>query len=193
MSEAQPPAVSAAVAAAQLSARLEQSSIEYALGGALALGYWANPRGTLDVDLTLFLPVDRPFEVTWVLQDIGCEFSAADAARMLREHSFCRVAYSGVRVDVFLPMAPFYEMARARRRRVELRSQAVMIWDAETLSVFKMMFFRQRDIADVEQILRTQGPAFDRAWVRERLAEIYGERDPRLSRWNELVREVPPE
>ncbi len=193
MSEAQPSPVSAAVAAAQLAAQLEKSSVEYALGGALALGYWANPRGTLDVDITVFMPVDRPSECVWLLQDIGCEFAAADAANMLREHGFCRVTISGVRVDVFLPIAPFYEHARTRRKRVELNGQAVMIWDAETLAVFKMMFFRRKDLVDVEQILRTQGASFDRAWVRERLAEMYGARDPRLMQWDERVREIPVE
>ena len=68
-----------------------------------------------------------------------------------------------------------------------------MIWDAESLTVFKMMFFRRKDLADVEQILITQGPRFDRLWVREQLAAIYGTRDPRLSGWDELVREIPAE
>ena len=57
-------------------------------------------------------------------------------------------------VDVFLPLVPFYEAARARRRRVELGDQSIMVWDAESLSVFKMMFFRRKDLADIEQILR---------------------------------------
>jgi len=65
-----------------------------------------------------------------------------------------------------------------------------MIWDAETLAVFKMMFFRRKVLADVEQILRAQGPGFDRAWVRERLAEMYGLRDPRLAAWDTLVQET---
>jgi hypothetical protein len=42
-----------AEAAQQLAAALTERGCEYALGGALALGYWAEPRGTLDVDLTL--------------------------------------------------------------------------------------------------------------------------------------------
>lgn len=56
-----------------------------------------------------------------------------------------------------------------------------------------MIFFRRKDLADVEQILRAQGPRFDRGWVREQLAESYGARDPRLSEWDSLVREIPTE
>jgi hypothetical protein len=149
--------------------------------------------GTVDVDVTLFLPPERPSECVWLLQDIGCEFAAAKVAESLREHGFCRVTFAGVDVDVFLPLVPFYEAARARRRRVELGDQPIMVWDAESLAVFKMMFFRRKDLADIEQILRTQGAQFDRLWVREQLAEMYGTRDPRLSAWDDLLREIPAE
>jgi hypothetical protein len=189
--EAKPPADALAVAR-RLAERLELRHQEYALGGAIALGYWGTPRGTVDVDVTLFLPPEKPAECVAMLRAIGCNFHDAEALESLREHGFCRVAVEDVRVDIFLPIVPFYEGARLRRQRVQLGGQAVMIWDAETLAVFKMMFFRRKDIADVEQILRTQGAAFDRSWVRSQLADMYGLRDPRLSQWDELVREVPP-
>jgi hypothetical protein len=160
------------------------------LGGAIALGYWGLPRSTVDVDVTLYLPPERPSECVWLLQDIGCEVAAAKAIDSLRENGFCRVACGGLNVDVFLPIVPFYEAARARRKRVPLAGQSILIWDAETLTVFKMMFFRRKDLADVEQILRTQGAALDRAWVRERLSEMYGPLDPRLSEWDSLIHEI---
>jgi hypothetical protein len=102
-------------------------------------------------------------------------------------------AKMGWRVGVFLPTLPFYEAARVRRRRLVLDDQSVMIWDAETLAEFKMTFFRRKNLADVEQVLGTQGSRFDRAWVREQLAAMYGNRDPRLSAWDQLVQETPAE
>ncbi len=192
MSEASSP-LNAATVARRLAEQLRSRGQEYALGGAIALGYWGEPRGTVNVNVTLFLPPERPSECVWLLQDIGCEFAAVKAAESLREHGFCRVTFAGVDVDVFLPLVPFYEAARARRRRVELGDQPIMVWDAESLAVFKMMFFRRKDLADIEQILRTQGAQFDRLWVREQLAEMYGTRDPRLSAWDDLLREIPAE
>ncbi len=192
MSEAKPPADAAAVAG-QLAEQLALRHQEYALGGAIALGYWGAPRGTVDVDVTLYLPPDKPSDCVWLLQEIGCELSATQSLQSLREDGFCRVRYAGIRVDVFLPIVPFYEAARARRKRVELANQPIIIWDAETLTVFKMMFFRRKDLADVEQILRAQGTQLDRAWVRERLAGMYGARDPRLAAWDDLAREIPAE
>jgi len=187
------PATNAAEVARQLAERLEAKGLDYALGGAIALGYWGSPRGTIDVDVTVYLPADRPTECAWLLGELGCDLSPKDAADSLREHGFCRVSLAGMRVDVFLPIVPFYEAARARRRRVELADQPIMVWDAESLAVFKMMFFRRKDLADVEQILRTQGAGFDRLWVRGQLAAMYGSQDPRLLQWDELVREIPNE
>lgn len=191
MSEGRSP-VNAVTVARQLAEQLELRRQEYAVGGAIALGYWGTPRGTVDVDLTVYLPADKPSDCTWLLQDIGCELSAAEAVQSLRENGFCRASYAGMRVDVFLPTVPFYEAARVRRKRAALAGQPVMIWDAESLTVFKMMFFRRKDLADVEQILRTQD-TLDRAWVRSQLAEMYGGGDPRLAAWDDLTREIPAE
>lgn len=179
------------VVAKRLAEQLESREVEYAFGGALALGYWGAPRGTLDVDLTLFMPAEQPNECVRLLQDLGCELPVAATLQSLGEHGFCSVEFTGLRLDVFLPTIPFYEAARARRKQVELGGQPILVWDAETLAVFKLMFFRRKDLADVEQILRTQGTQFDRSWARRQLAGMYGDGDPRLSAWDELVRDVP--
>ena len=65
--------------AERIAMELERRGQDYALGGAIALGYWAQPRGTLDVDITLFVPADRPSECVWLLQEIGCELQASAA------------------------------------------------------------------------------------------------------------------
>jgi hypothetical protein len=53
-----------------------------------------------------------------------------------------------------------------------------------------MMFFRRKDLADVEQILRMGGSELDRDWVLEQLIDLYGQRDPRIAQWRDLVRDV---
>jgi hypothetical protein len=183
------PTPTATDVAQQLVAALDADRQDYALGGAIALGYWGEPRGTVDVDVTLFLPPDKPSECIMRLYGIGCELDAAAALHSLQEYGFCRVTYRGVRVDVFLPIIPFYEVARQRRRKVQLGEQSIWIWDAESLTVFKLMFFRRKDVADVEQVLRTQRSDLDRDWVRSQLVDIHGQRDPRVAQWDELVTE----
>ena len=180
----------AAEAARRLGASLDERGEDYAFGGAIALGYWAEPRGTVDVDLTLFLSPDEPSACVRLLQGLDCEVEAGEAIRSIRDEGLCRARYQGVRVDVFLPTFPFYELARERRARVRLGKGWIRIWSADVLVVFKMMFFRRKDIADVEGILRLQGEALDRGWIRARILEIYGERDPRIAQWDELCAET---
>jgi hypothetical protein len=146
----------------------------------------------VDVDLTLFLPQERSSEAVRLLQQIGCDVVSSQALPSLREHGFCRVTLESRRVDVFIESSAFYKHAKARRRRVDLEGQPVMILDAESLAVFKMMFFRSQDVVDLENILKIQGTTFDRNWVRARLLEIVGARDPRIFRWDELVSEIQP-
>ena len=71
------PELDAAEVAEHLAAALDERGLEYALGGAIALGCWGEPRGTLDVDLTLFLPIEQPSHCVWLLQQIGCDVRAA--------------------------------------------------------------------------------------------------------------------
>ncbi len=110
-----------------MAAALNARGQEYALGGAIALAFWGEPRGTLDVDVTLFLAPDKLSECLWLLQDLDCELTLSEALVSLREHGFCRVTYHGLRLDVFLPIVDFYAAAQARRQRVELADQSAMI------------------------------------------------------------------
>ena len=190
MSESSNESLDSVQVAKRLAAAVEAAGCEYALGGALALGFWAQPRGTLDVDLTLFLPPNKPTECLRLLAIGWMRCDWRNAIQSLSEHDYCQVLFRETRIDVFLPATPFYEIARGRRTRVTLDDQSIMVWDAETLCVFKMMFFRRKDIADVEQVLRTQSTKLDRQWVRERIVEIYGKHDPRLLQWDELCREI---
>ena len=178
-------------AAKQVARELDRLGQEYALGGALALGFWGTPRGTLDVDVTLFVPKEQPEECVRVLRAIGCELNEPEALASLREHGFCRTRREGITVDVFVPLIEFYDTAKARRKRLFLEEQPAMFWDAETLSIFKMMFFREKDLADVRQILTVQGSVLDRIFIRTQLNDLYGRRDPRLAAWDRLVTEVP--
>ena len=51
------------------------AAIPHAFGGALALAYYAEPRTTIDIDLNLFVPVDRYPDVAAPLVALG---AAAD-------------------------------------------------------------------------------------------------------------------
>ena len=122
-----------------------------------------------------------------LLDAVGCVVDPERARGTLAEHGFCSATLAGLRVDVFLPIVDFYTVARGRRRRVDLSGVPLMIWDAETLVIFKLMFFRDKDLVDIAQILRTQAGRLDSDWITTRLVDLFGRRDPRVSRWHELL------
>lgn len=171
----------------RLAAGLDARGIAYAIGGALAFGFWGMPRGTLDVDLTIYVSPDDPAGVVSLLRDLGCVVDEAKAAPTLADHGFCTATLAGLRVDVFLPIVDFYAVARARRRQVDLDGVPILIWDAETLVIFKLMFFREKDLVDIAQILRTQGERLDTAWITTRAVDLFGARDPRVTRWRDVL------
>ncbi len=104
-SEPQPDAVEVAEC---LVDALEAAGCDYALGGAIALGYWGVPRGTIDVDVTLYLQPESPAQCVRLLQQIDCQIDATVARPMLAEHGYCQAEFCGRRLDVFLPLVPFY-------------------------------------------------------------------------------------
>lgn len=92
-----------------------------------------------------------------------------------------------IRVDVFVPSIPFYEVAATRRERTEIAGRPTWVHSAEVLAVFKMLFFRPKDLIDVERMLQVRGGAFDRAFVRDALLQML-EEDERIDRWDAICR-----
>ncbi len=57
--------------------------------------------------------------------------------------------------------------------------------------MFKLLFFRPKDLADLERLLAVRGPGFDRAYVRRWMVDMMGEADPRVVAWDDLVARFP--
>lgn len=93
------------------------------------------------------------------------------------------------RVDVFVPSIPFYDTARGRRVRTTIGESATWVHSAEVLAVFKMLFFRPKDLLDVERMLVVRGGSFDRAFVRAALVDMLQE-DERIAKWDALCARV---
>ena len=182
-----PSAPGADEAARELADALEARRIDYAIGGALALGQWGVVRGTHDVDLNLWLDPARPTEAAALLSEIGCEFKTAALVREWGDKGWGYVHFRTVRVDVYLPLMPFHESARSRRRRVPLLGREAWFLSAEDLAVFKLILYRTKDRADLEGLLVVCGLDFDRSYVREWIGRIAGTADIRVSGWDEMA------
>lgn len=58
---------------------------------------------------------------------------------------------------------------------------------AESLAVFKLLFFRPKDIVDLQRLIAVQGERLDTNYVRRHLVEMMGEDDERVGKWDELL------
>jgi hypothetical protein len=170
----------------QLRATLEAAGVTYAFGGAIALAAWSEPRATADVDVILWLDPERELDrAIELIRRAGVTLDEESA----RANAVQRGMFVGqvglTRVDVFVPSIPFYEVAQERRVRTLIGGQPTWVHSAEVLAVFKMLFFRPKDLLDVERMLVVLGKDFDRAFVRGSLVEMLGD-DDRIVKWDAL-------
>lgn len=172
---------------------LEQNALSYAVGGAIALGFYATPRATIDVDVNIFVPPASGMD-TVLAALVGMGFAAEreppELIRQAREEGQFRGTMGNVRVDVFVPAIAYYAELESRRREVVLFGRPLWIVGPDDLAVLKMMFFRRKDLADVEAMARELGGQLDHAFVRAKLVELVGENDPRIEAWEEIVGET---
>jgi hypothetical protein len=169
-----------------LARALEAAGIPYALGGALAYGVWALPRATKDVDLNLFVDAEHLSGALDALSSAGVAFKRDEAVRLAAEDGMFIGWVGACRIDVFTPSIPFSWEALETRVQVETGGTRVWFLSAEALSFFKMMFFRGKDLVDLERLIGSQGKKLNAPYVRDWLVATMGEDDERVRKWDEL-------
>jgi hypothetical protein len=178
--------------ARRLADTLANQGIPYAIGGALALAYYAPPRATVDVDINIFVPPrDGLQPLLKVLAEAGFTADAPDTlTRTAVEDGQFRGRIAGIRVDVFVPAIAFYAEMASRTRSVPLLGRPIQILAPQDLLTLKMMFFRRKDLADVEAVLRDPPSDLDIESVRSRIIEMVGADDERVREWDAIIRDV---
>lgn len=171
----------------------EAEQIPYAIGGALALAAWGFPRATNDVDIDVFVEPDDLGKVLATLELVGCELDRESCIASARDRGDFRARFGRMRIDFFVPAIPFYRSAESRVREALLGGRPARYLSPEDLTVFKMLFFRTKDILDVERLVGFIGSDFDTSYVRTSLVKIVGSEDDRVRRWDRLVAETQRE
>ena len=164
------------------------AKIPHAIGGALALAYYAEPRATIDIDLNLFVPAERWHDVTGALVPLGVNADDLDSAALLRDGQ-CRLWWGDNPVDLFFAYDPIHEEMHKEARRLPFADETLPFLAPEHLAVCKAMFDRPKDWIDIEQMM-VVGRAFDVGKVEGWLVRLVGEQDPRLHRLRELNAEL---
>jgi hypothetical protein len=184
VSEASP----ALQAGLRIAAELERRGIPHALGGALCLGAYGIPRATIDVDINVFVEAHELGPVLDALQAVGVGIDEAAARRRAEDDGMFEGYIGPMRIDVFVPSIEFSQEAARTRRQFAPEGQPTWFLSCEALCVFKMLFFRGKDLVDLERLIAVQGTTLDALYVRRWLCEMVGDEDERMRTWDELVR-----
>jgi hypothetical protein len=151
---------------------LDEAGIAHAVGGAIALGYCTlDPRGTRDLDFNVFVGTERAREVLAALPD-AVEVSGDRLERLERDGQV-RLRAGATPVDLFLNVVPFHEHVERHIRQVPFEGRLIPILSCTALVVFKAMFDRTQDWADIEAMIEAR--SFDiveaSEWIREMLGD----------------------
>jgi hypothetical protein len=167
---------------------LEAESLPHAFGGAIALAYCVHePRGTRDLDVNIFCASSDATRVLGALPD-GVRVEPADVAAVERDGQ-TRLFWDGVPIDVFLNNLPLHEAVSAAVVWVSLEGRQVPVLDCVSLTVFKSLFNRTKDWADIEAVAEATPESVQAAT--QTLAELVGEDDPAYKRLVALASAVP--
>jgi hypothetical protein len=91
-----------------------------------------------------------------------------------------------VSLDVFFDYDPVHAEAARNRRTVPFEDVRIPVLGPVELAVFKVMFDRTRDWADIEAMAERGTLDFDA--VRSALRRLLGDEDPRLERLDAVER-----
>ncbi|MFL5910187.1 MAG: hypothetical protein ACJ768_06415 [Gaiellaceae bacterium] len=168
-----------------LNKALAARRIAHAFGGAIALAYWTlDPRGTIDIDVNVFVPAPKAARVLRTLPAGIAQ--PGDAAETIARDGQIRLWWDEVPVDLFFDYVPIHGDAARNRRRVPFAGRRIPVLGPTELAAFKVMFDRTQDWADIEAMLAAG--TLDPEAVRAQLAALLDAGDERFARLEEAVR-----
>lgn len=161
---------------------LARREVPHAFGGAIALAYWTlDPRGTSDIDVNIFVPSEDCDPVLEALPP-GIAQPEGTAEAIARDGQV-RLWWDETPVDLFFDYVPVHADAARHRRIMPFADTRIPVLGPVELAVFKVMFDRTRDWADVEAMIAAG--TLDLDAVRETLRPMLAGDDRRFARLDE--------
>lgn len=167
-----------------------RAGIPYAFGGAIALFYVGEPRGTGDIDVNVFLPDKEAGRALDVLEALGATIPRAEALAEAERDGQVRLLWDATFVDLFFAYADLHKDVQARARTVDFAGESVRVISGEDLLLFKMMFGRPKDWQDIQFVVATQRERLDLPYIRAWLHALLGPEDGAVAHFEAIVVET---
>lgn len=170
-------------------AALVAAEIPHAFGGALALAWCTErARGTVDVDLNLFVPTDDAEPALAALPE-GARWSD-ETLMLVQRDGQARLWWDETPIDVFFSSTDFHREAAHRVRWEPVAGREIPFLACRDLAVFKAFFNRTRDWADLEDM--AAAATLDVEAVLGAISHYVGGDDERIDRLRALGEGRPP-
>ena len=154
----------------------------------IALGF---PRTTVDIDATVWAPLDDLDALVRQLGRAGIEPRMGAAIDFAKTNHVLLMKHrdSGVPIDISLAVLPFEQEAIAHRRAIDVGGLHMAIPRVDDLLVYKMVASRPQDLRDVEELLLRYVDTVDLPRVRRLVGEFAAvlERPEMLTTFDRLV------
>ncbi len=163
---------------------LSTAGLPHAFGGAIALAYCTEePRGTRDLDVNVFVDPMRAGEV---FATLPAPVAVTDAVieEAVREGQ-ARVWWEDTPIDVFLDIHSFHAQAAQGVREVPFMKRTIPVLGCTALAVFKALFDRTKDWADIEGMV--EADAVDLVEAASWLQRMVGADHPATKRMMSLA------
>ena len=163
----------------------KDANIPYAIGGALASGVWSVPRGTMDVNMNVFVLRDSTSSIRDVLDllenkgvlfcDKNDELISKETCLIsIRDGSDLNGMLGLTRLDIFFSNgspADLTLLAKERCELVDIGSEKISFLSAESIAIFKLLWKRSKDVGDLEKLFCTQRSALDFKYIEQILLQ----------------------
>lgn len=177
--------------AARISNDLEQAGIPHAISGAVAMAAHGYVRATQDLDILVIASAMQLPRVFEIVRTQGFEGEDRDLITAIRERYVAALHSGSVTVEILVPVLPYHRTLVPRAVSVEVPGGRVPIVTVEDLIVLKMLWHRAKDVPDVHALIATTD-GLDRDYMRDTLASILPDGDPRHAEIEDLLERFGP-
>ena len=169
----------------------KDANIPYAIGGALACGVWSVPRGTMDVNMNVFVLRDSTSSIRDVLdllENNGVLFcdknheliSKETCLTTIRDGSDLNGMLGLTCLDIFFSNdspSDLTLLAKQRRELVDIGTEKISFLSAESIAIFKLLSKKSKDVGDLEKLFCTQRSTLDFKYIESILLQQEHEDD----------------
>ena len=145
---------------------VDEIGLRYAVVGGLAVGVWAIPRATRDVDLYVELPIAARANLQNALTRRGFDVPAMDAELQQYGVFRSRLMKERVFLDIFDAVGPLGESILQRRRKIASAGRDIWFASAEDVALLKAFSDRPRDHDDLAALLAISEPPLDESYLK---------------------------